>query len=504
MSDDLRRRVVRAVGATSVGNGLGKIISLISTLVLARLLTPEDFGLMAMASTVTGFIGFFNEIGIGAAIVQRTEVRKEEINGCFGIALLASAFLSLVVIAISWPAADFFNMPALQRLLSVLGFGFFFGALNTVPVSLLRKEMRFQAVLWLGISSAIVQSLVTIPMAALGFGYWAIVGGFFVGQTVATIWYWRVSKWRPSWPLHLREGRSLLDYGLNITYTRVLWHAYMNADKLIVGKLLGERAVGMYDISRSLATLPTSQISGLVSSIASPVFAHLQKDLPQLRSVQLRLSRGVAYLTFPLLTGIAVLAAELVQVLLGSKWSEAVFPLQALCVSEAVATVANLQAQLLISTGRVKQLVRFNTVCAIVMPLSLATGGWLGGLPGVALAWATVFPLLSIWLLRDALQASGLRAPEFWDAIRQPLRGSMVMLLAILAVRSLLQPLQPLPLLMLLSCVAVGVLVYAGYVVLIDREGLKEIRQVLADFGVPERLLNHWPFNGVTAPQKNI
>lgn len=502
MSDDLRRRVVRAVGATSVGSGLAKLISLTSTLVLVRLLAPEDFGLMAMASTVTGFIGFFNEIGIGAAIVQRAEVRKAEINGCFGIALVASAILSLLVLAISWPAAIFFNMPALQHLLSVLGLGFFFGALNTVPVALLRKELRFQTVLWLGLSSAVVQALVTIPLAALGFGYWSMVAGFFVGQTVATVWYWRVSSWRPSLPMRLMEGRSLLTYGVNITFTRILWHAYMNADKLIIGKLMNAHAVGVYDVSRSLASLPTSQISGLVTSIASPVFSRLQDDLPQLRRVQLRLSRGVAYLTFPLLAGIAVLAAELVQVLLGSKWSDAVFPLQALCVSEAVATIGNLQAQLLISTGRVKQLVRYNAVCAIVMPISLGVGAWLGGLPGVALAWASVFPLLSIWLLRDALAASGLRAAEFWCAIRQPLFGSTVMVLTIVSAHLLLQA-ELGPMLLLLVCSGVGAVVYAAYVVLIDREGLREIRQVLSDFGVPERVLTRWPFNRVAATKES-
>ncbi|MFZ2389140.1 MAG: lipopolysaccharide biosynthesis protein, partial [Polaromonas sp.] len=478
MRENLRRDVVRAIGATTVGNGLAKIISLSATLILARLLTPDDFGLMAMASTVTGFIGFFNEIGIGAAIVQRREVHKNEIDGCFGIALLASALLSLLVIAISWPAAYFFDMPALQRLLSVMGFGFLFGALNTVPVALLRKEMRFQAVLWLGIASTVAQSLVTIPLAALGFGYWSIVGGFFVGQIVATVWYWRISTWRPNWPLRLREGRALLSYGVDITFTRVLWHAYMNADKLIVGKLLGEHAVGVYDVSRSLASLPTSQISGLVSSIASPVFSNLQENLPKLRAAQLRLSSGVAYITFPLLAGIAVLAVELVQVLLGDKWSEAVFPLQALCISEAVATVTNLQAQLLISTGRAKKLVRFNVICAIVMPVSLSMGGWLSGLPGVALAWATVFPLLSIWLWREALQASGLRATEFWHAVRPPMLGSAAMVLAVLAARSLLQPLQAPPVVMLLSCVTVGIVFYAGYVIALDREGLNEIRQV--------------------------
>ncbi len=502
MTDDLRSRVVRALGASSFSSLLGKLISLTSTLVLVRLLTPEDFGLMAMATTVTGFIGFFNEIGIGAAIVQRTEVDDEEINGCFGIAMLASAALCLFVAAGSYPAALFFDMPPLQPLLTVLGFGFFFGALNTVPVALLRKQLRFQAVLWLGFVASIVQALVAIPLALMGMKYWAIVGGFFVGQSVTTFWYWRVAGWRPHWPIRLGRGRSLLGYGIDVTFTRVLWHAYMNSDKLIIGKVLGERAVGIYDVSRSLASLPTSQISGLVTSVSSPVFARLQHDLPRLQAVQMRLTRGIAYLTFPLLAGLAALAPELVRVLLGANWGEAVFPLQALCVSEAMATVANLQAQLLISTGNVKRLVRFNTICAGVMPISMVVGALLAGLAGVALAWAIVFPLLAGWLLKEAMSTSGLKMTDLGRALRSPFVGALIMTLAVLTLRALL-PLEAPAIVVLLACVTLGIVVYLGFFIFLDSAGLSEICQVLADFGVPVRVLKRWPFNRVAAAQES-
>ena len=501
MSDDLRRRVVRALGASSVSNLLAKLVSLSSTLVLARLLMPEDFGLMAMATTVVGFIAFFNEIGIGAAIVQRLEVDDEEINGCFGIAMLASAALCVVAALAAYPAALFFDMPPLRALLTVLGFGFFFGALNTVPLALLRKQLRFQAVVWLGITASTVQALVAIPLALMGFKYWALVGSFFIGQTVVTIGYWRASQWRPHWPMRLGRGRALLGYGIDITFTRVLWHAYMNLDKLIIGKLLGERAVGVYDVSRSLASLPTSQISGMVTGIASPVFSRLQSDLPRLQTIQLRLTRGIAYLAFPVLAGLAVLAPELVQVLLGARWAEAVFPLQVLCFSEAVAAVANLQAQLLISTGNVKRLVRFNTACAIVMPVSIAIGALLGQLAGAALAWATVFPLLAVWLLKQATRTSGLTLGDLWRALRAPFTGTVVMALAVLALRAALLALQLPAAPVLAACVTIGAVVFVGYIVYLDRDGLAEIRQVLADVGAPSRVLSRWPFSRVATPE---
>lgn len=495
MSDNLRQRAVRAMAAVTASQWLAKLVSLGTTLVLVRLLTPEDFGLMAIATTVTGLISYFDEIGLGAAIVQRKELRDEEVNGCFGIAMLTSAALCAVTVALSWPAAAFFDSPRLQPVLAVLAFGFFFGALNSVPMALLQRDMRLQATVWIGVTGAIVQSLVAIPLALLGFSYWALVISLFVGQTVSTIWFWRVAGWRPRWPMHLREGLGLLSYGLNVTYTRILWHLYMNADKLIIGKLLGERAVGVYDIGKSLASLPTAQISGLVTKVASPVFSRVQSDMERLQSAFLRFTRGVAYVTFPVLGGMALVAPDLVPVLLGDQWGAAVLPLQALCISEMVRAVANLQSQLLISSGHVARLVKYSTLCAVCLPSAIAAGAWLDGLRGVSIAWAVVYPLLSTWLLREVTLVTGLRYIEVWAAVRAPLLGTLIMAATITGVHYMLLAWSPSHGVLLVAQVGAAALAYLWFLVYADRDGLSEVRQALRDFGVPDARLQRWPFS---------
>ena len=492
----MRRRVVRAVGANGLTSGLAKIVSLLTTLVLARLLAPEEFGLMALASTVIGVVGLFNEIGIGAAIVQQPTLRPEAVDGVFGMALIVSAALCALAVALSWPASVFFKLPPLEMVIVVMAFGFFFAAANSVPLALLRREMRFQAVLWAGFACVVAQSLTALLFGWLGYRHWAIVAGFFAGQLVETLWFWRVSPWRPRWPLQLRAGRELLGYGLNITASRVLWHLYMNADKMIVGRLMNAHAVGVYDVSRSLAGLPTSQIAGLVVGIAAPVYARVQGDPARLQAVQLRLTRGVAYLSFPLLLGIAAMAEELVAVLLGPQWSEAALPLRALCGAEMVACIANLQSQLLISTGHVRRLLRYNLLCTGVMPMAIAAGAWADGLRGVSLAWLSVYPLLALWLLNEALGVSKLRYRDFWRAVRQPLGGALTTAAALLLLRLAFDhgwPEAPAAL-RLAAGVALGTLVYLAYLVAIDREGVAEVRQVLADIGVPAKALARWPF----------
>lgn len=493
MTGDMRRSVVRAIGSSTVISVLSKVMSLCATLVLVRLLSPGDFGLVAIATTVTGLIGFFNEIGLGSAIVQRQNVTDDEIDGCFGIAMIASSVLVVVTMALAWPASRFYEMPDLFHVLLVLGACLYFGALNTIPLALLRKQLRFQPVLWCSAVAVLVQAAVAIPLAALGWRHWSIVVGFVLGQCATTAWYWTASRWRPGWPISLSKGRELMGYGLNITTTRVLWHLYMNADKLIIGKLLGAHAVGVYDVSRSLSNLPTSQIAGVATNIASPVYARLQGDRQALRGAMVRLVRGVTYLALPVLGGMAVLADPLIRTLLGNGWGEAVWPLRALCLAEMVACVANLQTQLLISSGQVRRLVRYNLLCALVMPCALALGAWLGGLVGVALAWALAYPVVYVWLLREVLVQCELPLAHFARALAKPVTGTLWMCAAVLALQ-LGMHVDHAPLALALG-IAVGALTYLGHVAYLDSAGLAEIRQVLADLGVSPGKLDAWPFS---------
>lgn len=497
MSADVRRRAVRAIGASGLVGVLTKILSLLSTLVLVRLLSPSDYGLVAIATAVIGIIGFFNEIGLGSAIVQRQAVTRDELSGCFGIAMIACTLLVIVAVGAAWPVAKYYGMPELGPVLAVLGGCLYLGALNTVPLALLRKDLRFQPVMWSGVLGVLVQSLVAIPLAYLGFKHWAIVVGFLMGQIASLLLCWWSAAWLPGLPIKISAGRTLMGYGLNITANRVLWHVYMNADKLIIGKLIGAAAVGVYDVARSLANLPTSQISGVATNIASPVYARLQSDTAALARAMLRLVRGIAYLAMPVLMGMAALAPDLVMVLAGPQWMAAVWPLRALCLAEMVFCVANLQTQLLISSGNASTLIRYNTVCAIVIPCSLALGAIWGGLWGVGLAWLLAYPLVYLWLLRAVLKVVSVSLLSFWRALLGPVSGALLTGLTVLTAASLMPDL---PAWARLFCAStVGTVVYVAYLIFLDGPGLAEIRQVLADLGIPASKLQRWPFSRVTA-----
>jgi O-antigen/teichoic acid export membrane protein len=495
MSSDLRSKTVRAVGHLGLGGALGKVVSLCSTLVIARLLTPADYGLMAMAMVVVGFVGFFNEVGIGSAIVQKSELSEAEVNGCFVISLLASLVLFGATALSSGLIAEFFGNPRLGPMIVVLSSAFVFGAFGTVPLAFLRKDMHFKAVAGVTAFAVIAQSAISLVLAWIGMGPWSLVWSFVASSVIQSLGAFYLSSWRPRGRWGLREASGIVMYGLQVTVTRVFWYLYSNADKVVIGKLLGDKALGTYDMAFSLATLPTSQVTTLATNVASPLFSKLQNDHSRLNAFILHFTRGVAYATYPALIGMLVCSRELVAVLLGAKWTDILIPFGALCVMGLIKSVDPLLSQVLIATGNAKKLSGYTLLCGIVMTIAVIAGTTLGGLRGVALVWTVVYPLLSIRLLHLVCQVTAMKMADYYRTLLRVLTGAMAMALVVLLVRELFLRLGMPPFVLLPIEIASGAAAYLLWIVQFDRRGLGEIRQVMIDLGIAERRLERWPFN---------
>jgi O-antigen/teichoic acid export membrane protein len=500
MSNDLRSKTVKAIGHLGAAGALGKIISLGSTLVLARILTPADYGLMALAMVVIGFVGFFNEVGIGSAIVQKPKLNAEEVNGCFAIALMASTVLFTGTVLLSGVLAGFFGNPKLGPMIAVLASAFVLGAFGTVPLAFLRKDMQFKAIGGITILVSLTQTLLCLLLAWLGWGVWALVWSFIAASALQSGAALYLSAWRLKGGIGLRAAKDLVMYGLQITSTRVFWYLYMNADKVIIGRVIGEKAVGVYDMAFSLATLPSSQITTLATNVAAPLFAKLQHDMDELNSFLLHFTRGVAYATYPALIGMLVVSRELIPVILGDKWDAVLVPFGALCLMGLIKSVDPLLSQVLISTGYARKLSAYTLMCGVVISGSMVAGAIYGGLLGVSLVWVCVYPILSVKLLYETCKITGLKMSAYYMAILPVLAGAVAMAIGVLAIRALAFA-AGLPLFGVLLCEVIGGgVVYLLWIVYLDRRGVSEIRQVMIDLGVPAHKFDRWPFDrAVTA-----
>ncbi len=500
MSQDLRAKTVKAVGHLGMGGALGKMISLATTLVMARLLSPADYGLMSMAMILVGFVGFFNEVGIGAAIVQKTDLSETEVNGCFSFSILASLVLFAVTALASGPAAAFFDSPALQPMIVVLASTFVLGAVGTVPMAFLRKEMHFKAIAGINIVGLFLQSAVALALAWTGHGAWSLVWSFIAFTTFQSAGAFYLSGWRPSSLRGLRAALELVRYGLHVTTTRVFWYAYNNADKLVIGKVLGDRPLGIYDMALSLATLPSSQVTSLATNVSSPLFSRLQNDPAQLQAYILHFTRGVAYVTYPAVIGMLVCANELIAVLLGKEWSAMLVPFGALCLMGLVRSVDPLLSQVLISVGRARQLSGYTLLCGIAMTAAIVAGALADGLHGVSVAWVVVYPLLSIRLLYLVSQATGLSMRAYYRTLLPAATATAAMAAAVLAVRWALLAAGVPALPLLVAEVATGAVAYIAWIIGFDRRGLGQLRQVMLDLGISQQRLDRWPFNRAVHP----
>lgn len=496
----MRSKTIRAMGHLGLGSALGKIISLGSTLILARILSPGDYGLMSIAMIIIGFIGFFNEVGIGAAIVQKSELTTTEVNGCFAIAVLISFILLLVTIAASGSIATFYGNPQLRAMISVLSIGFLLGAISTIPMAFLRREMQFKEIAGINLLAIAIQSIISVILAKLDYGVWSLVWGFIVANIVTSIGFFALSPWRPKGQYGMREASKLVIYGLHITSSRIFWYLYTNADKAIIGKLLGVKALGVYDMAFSLATLPSGQVTTLVVNVAAPLFSKLQHQMADLNSVVLKLTRGLAYLTYPALIGMLVCSRELIMVALGPQWHDVLIPFSALCLMGLIKSVDPLLSQVLISTGHAKKLAAYTALCSVVMLLGVVIGAKLDGLRGVSIVWIVAYPLLTIKLLRDVCKITGLSMLAYYRNLIPVLLGAAVMGLAVLAIREIALPLTSSLFLLLIIEILSGMLTYFFWIVYLDRRALDDIRQTLFDLGIAESKLDRWPLNRHTKP----
>jgi O-antigen/teichoic acid export membrane protein len=494
MATDLRSQTVSAMSHLGFGGMIGRITSLSTTLILARLLNPTDYGLMEIAMTIVGFLTFFNDIGIGSAIVQKPELSTSEVNGCFALALAISTIILIATVMASGPIAVFFKHAELQSMISALACSLLLGAASTVPQAFLRRDMQFKAIAGVNFLAVLIQSVVCLVLAATGFGVWSLVWGSLTSALVNSVGYFAMSPWRPRGRYGIREARDLAVYGMHVMTSRIFWFLHSNADRAIVGKLLGPTELGVYGMAFSLATLPNAQFTSVAVSVGSPIFSKLQFDLPRLSSIIIKLTRGIAYVTYPVLLGMLAVSNELIYVVLGPKWMAALLPFGALCIMGLVKSIDPLLAEVLTAAGNVRKLTGFTAMCAVIMPLAFVAGAWLDGLRGVSIAWIVVYPLLSMKLLHDVCKLTGMTLRQYYGCLLPVLTGAVVMALVVLAVRMALYYVElPIPAILVLEIIA-GALTYMAWIIYVDRDAMAEIRQTMIDFGIARSRINKWPF----------
>lgn len=450
----------------------GQLITWSITVLVMRLLSPQDYGLMGMAGVTITYLSMINELGLGAALIQKQTLDDALIRRIFGVLLVINFGLFFISsLAAPW-CAHFFNEQRLIPIIRVLSLKFLLASFAIVPQSLLIRDMRFKGISLVDLCSAIAGSLTTLPLALAGFGVWSLVWGSLALSVCRTV---GLNFIKPCHYLPLLSFKKIgpsISFGSYVTITRLLYLLYTQSDIIITGKLLGKEALGYYSIALNLATLPMNKVSGIINQVAFPAFATLQGNTQVVAHHFLKSVRIMSLLAFPVLWGISSIAPQLVDILIGKKWDLAIVPLQVLSFVIPLRMVSNLMNPALLGIGR-PDINMCNVITAsLLLPFGFLVGNhW--GIVGVSLAWATIFPIVFLINLSRVSKVFRICILNVINAMLKPILASVAMYIIVVMINVMVSGFDPILRLTMPSLG--GLMVYCGIILLIDVDGYHEI-----------------------------
>jgi O-antigen/teichoic acid export membrane protein len=466
------RFLIHSIAWTGIGRWITQIISWIATPIVARLLSPGDYGVASMAMVFIGFVQLINQFGLGSAIIQRRDLSEDQIARIGGLSVLLGAFFVVLSLVVGPAVARALGSAAVAPVIAVLSVTFLTTALQSLPRALLTRDLKFRHLAVMDGMEAIVQTSATLILAFLGFRYWALVLGAVVARTTAMALALRWRSHRLASPGALKTIAEPVRVGFHVVVTNIAFYTYNNADLAIIGRRLGAAALGSYTVGTSLASIPVDRLSGLVASATPGIFAAVQQDRLALRRYLLALTEGVALLTFPVAIGLALVAEEFVLVVLGTPWREAIAPLRVLALVAMFRSVLILLTGALIPTGHAKRLMHATLVMVFVLPpLFYVATAW--GTLGVAVVWLTAYPLISVaFAMRYAFAAFHITPRLYLTALWPAARATLVMVAVVLTIALVAADAWSLALLLAAKCVA-GAAVYTALVWYLHRDRIR-------------------------------
>ncbi len=400
------RRTARAAVWAFLATAGAKVITLIGLALLARLLAPREFGLLAFALVYITYAETVGDLGSGTALVYWPDRRDDAAQVTFVVNALAGVMWFLITLAIAPWVADFFNAPDGAPIVRVLGVGFILKYLGNAHDALAQKDLRFRARLIPEVSLAFVKAAVSLVLAYSGLGAWSLVWGHLAGVGVRTVLLWMVVPWRPSFRLPMDLVKPMLGYGRGIITVNVLAAITHHADLAVVGRLLGTTALGLYQMASKIPEATVVVMLWVMSRVLFPAFSKMHAAGESLRQPYLTATRYISAATLPASAGLFLLAHPVIFVFLGTQWLGAVPILQALTVYTAMRAFSTHAGDVLKATGRAQLLARISIVKALLIVPALLIGARYGA-GGVAWGLAVAAALSTLLTLVVASRLIG-------------------------------------------------------------------------------------------------
>ncbi len=434
---DLKGHSVRGGVLNVTSQGAQFLILSISTVFLARLLTPADFGLVAMVSTITGLGQAFADLGLSEATIQRKEITHDQVSSLFWLNLAIGLGLMLITIALAPVLAKYYRDARIVNITLVVSLVFVIGGLRVQPDAILKRQMRFSWLAIRDVACCVVAVPVAIAMAWRGASYWALVALPLILNFTQMVLSWLMVKWRPGLPRRDAHVGSMIAFGGNVAGSYFLIAVARSADNVLVGRYLGAGPLGLYSKAYNLLMLPVRQLSAPAGSVAIPAFSRTQSDPERFARYYLRTVNLIMWVAAAIFGFLFVAAQPVIILMLGNQWRAAAPVFQILAISALAQLLLESTIWLFVSRGQSHQLLRLLLVIGPIIVVSYAIGLPFG-IKGVALSGSLVLLAILPWMLKFCFRGTQLTLQRLGRALLYPISLSLAgIFLAELALHSI-------------------------------------------------------------------
>ena len=434
----LREKAAKGVLWSVIQKWGREAISFLTFVALSRLLAPEAFGLVALAFVFTSFIDIFLDQGFSAAIVQRADLEREHLDTAFWTSVLTGILLTAGGIAASGLVATFFQEPRLAPVLSWLSMSFILSALSSTQIAILQRKLAFKSLAARSLAATTVGGTVGIGMAVSGFGVWSLVAQSLANGLAAVIVLWRASDWRPGFNVSRKHYKELFSFGVSVVGNNMLKVLVRRSDDFLIGYFLGPTALGYYTIGYRLLLLIIRVVTGIINSVAFPVFARIQHQAERMRRAFYNVTQYTSLLAFPVFMGLAALAPELVPALFGEQWAPSIPVMQVLALIGILQSVLFFNGTVIRASGKPSWefgIMLLNAVCSVIGFLLAVRWGIVAVAASLVIVGYLLAPI-SYMAVRRLIQISF--RTYLWQ-FAPSLSASLIMVAVILGLKYLLR-----------------------------------------------------------------
>ncbi len=476
LRQDLRGRSVRGGAITLISQVFKFVLQTGGTFLLARLLLPEDFGLIGMVTIVLNFVELFKDLGLSTVTIQKDEINHDQVSTLFWINIGLSLLITALAIALAPTIASFYQEPRLIPIVFFLSANFIIGGLTVQHLALLRRQMRFGSIAQIEIASMGIGVGAAMVTAWLGMGYWSLVIWRLVQSLINMLGVWMMCRWRPGlWVRHSKVG-SMLAFGGSMTGFNIVNYFSRNADNFLIGRFWGAQPLGLYAMAYKLLLLPIEQINAPVTSVALPTLSRLQTEPEKFKRYYYQAILMISSLGMPIIGFLFASSDLVIPLVLGQQWIEAVPIFQWLIPAAYVGTCGVAMGWAFVSLGKVGEQFKWgifsSTLTVIIFMISVRWGAL-----GVAAAYGCSRPLFLVLGLAFCYRRTFLRISDLAKVLAKPFLSSIGAIGAVMVTNHLILHSIHKPVLLLLDLILYG----AMYLVLwvLQPDGFSSLKEIV-------------------------